>query len=86
MSTPQLERLHEHCHRLRLYQIEQATDDVPAQSYPDYLDLRDRNKSLDGLALYDRAFSSAINSPASRSPCSPAGRSRVRVSSYGWLE
>jgi hypothetical protein len=23
MSTPQLERLHEHCHRLRLYQVEQ---------------------------------------------------------------
>ena len=22
MSTPQLERLHEHCHQLRLYQIE----------------------------------------------------------------
>jgi hypothetical protein len=23
MSTPQLDRLHEHCQRLRLYQIEQ---------------------------------------------------------------
>ena len=35
-----------------LYQIEQATDHVPAQSYADYVDLRDRNKSFDGLALY----------------------------------
>lgn len=36
-----------------LYQIEQARDHVPALSYPDYLDLRERNKSFDGLALYD---------------------------------
>ncbi|HTX76908.1 MAG TPA: ABC transporter permease [Terracidiphilus sp.] len=36
-----------------LYQIEQAKDHVPSQSYPDYIDLRDRNRSFDGLALYD---------------------------------
>jgi predicted permease len=36
-----------------LYQIEQARDHVPSLSYPDYLDLRERNKSFDGLALYD---------------------------------
>jgi predicted permease len=36
----------------KLCQIEQATDHVPSQSYADYVDLRDRNKSFDGLALY----------------------------------
>lgn len=36
-----------------LYQIEQAKDHIPSQSYLDYVDLRDRNKSFDGLALYD---------------------------------
>lgn len=36
-----------------LYQVEQARDHIPSQSYPDYVDLRDRNKSFDGLALYD---------------------------------
>ena len=35
-----------------LYQIEQAKDHVPSLSYPDYLDLRERNKSFEGLALY----------------------------------
>ncbi len=35
-----------------LYQIEQAKDHIPSQSYADYVDLRDRNKSFDGLALY----------------------------------
>jgi predicted permease len=35
-----------------VYQIEQAQDHIPSLSYPDYLDLRDRNKSFDGLALY----------------------------------
>jgi predicted permease len=34
-----------------LYQIEQK-DHIPSQSYPDYVDLRDRNRSFDGLALY----------------------------------
>jgi predicted permease len=36
-----------------LYQIERSKDNSPSQSYPDYLDLRDRNKSFDGVALYD---------------------------------
>ena len=36
----------------KIYQIEQAQDHIPSQSYPDYVDLRDRNKSFDGLALY----------------------------------
>jgi predicted permease len=35
-----------------LYQVEHAQDHLPSQSYPDYVDLRDRNKSFDGLALY----------------------------------
>jgi len=44
MSTPQLERLHEHCHRLRLFQVEQelaARLEQAAKrelSYADFLD------------------------------------------------
>jgi DNA replication protein DnaC len=44
MSSPQLERLHEHCHRLRLYQIEQELTARLEQaakkelSYADFLD------------------------------------------------
>ncbi len=35
-----------------LYLIERATDHSTVQSYPDYIDLRDRNHSFDGLAGY----------------------------------
>ena len=35
-----------------LYGIERVGEDVPVQSYPDYIDLRDRNRSFDGLAAY----------------------------------
>ena len=35
-----------------LYLIERASDKDTSQSYPDYLDLRDRNHSFDGLASY----------------------------------
>jgi predicted permease len=35
-----------------LYGIERASDKDPGQSYPDYVDLRDRNHSFDGLAAY----------------------------------
>ena len=35
-----------------LYGIERASDKDASQSYPDYLDLRDRNRSFDGLAAY----------------------------------
>jgi predicted permease len=38
-----------------LYQIERGRDKTGNQSYPDYLDLRDRNRSFDGLAAYDIA-------------------------------
>ena len=44
MSTPQLERLHEYCHRLRLYQVEQELTARLEQaakrelSYADFLD------------------------------------------------
>ncbi|HTD57187.1 MAG: ATP-binding protein [Deltaproteobacteria bacterium] len=44
MSTPQLERLREHCHRLRLYQVEQELSARLEQaakqelSYADFLD------------------------------------------------
>jgi hypothetical protein len=35
-----------------LYQIERAKGE-PSESYPDYVDLRDRNRSLDGLIAYE---------------------------------
>jgi predicted permease len=35
-----------------LYGIERASDKDTSQSYPDYLDLRNRNHSFDGLAAY----------------------------------
>ncbi len=35
-----------------LYGIERSDEDRPVQSYPDYLDLRDRNRSFDSLAAY----------------------------------
>jgi predicted permease len=35
-----------------LYGIEHGTDKDPSQSYPDYLDLRDRNRSFEHLAAY----------------------------------
>jgi predicted permease len=35
-----------------LYLIERATDNDTSQSYPDYLDLRDRNHSFESLAAY----------------------------------
>ena len=34
----------------RIYQIELGKEHYPSQSYPDYLDLRDRNKGFDGVA------------------------------------
>jgi predicted permease len=36
-----------------LYAIEHASDKTGNLSYPDYLDLRDRNQSFDGLAAYN---------------------------------
>src|SRR5215469_1072172 len=35
-----------------LYAIETGDNDIGYQSYPDYLDLRDRNHSFEGLATY----------------------------------
>jgi len=35
-----------------LYMIERGKDNSPMQSYPDYVDLRDGNRSFDGLAAY----------------------------------
>jgi predicted permease len=35
-----------------LYLIQHASDNSTSQSYPDYLDLRDRNHSFDGLTAY----------------------------------
>jgi predicted permease len=37
------------------YGIQHGNEASSYQSYPDYLDLRDRNKSFDGLAAYDAA-------------------------------
>lgn len=36
-----------------LYQLERGRNKDGVQSYPDYLDLRDRNRSFDDLAAYD---------------------------------
>src|SRR5579884_882574 len=36
-----------------LYQLERGKDKAGNFSYPDYLDLRDRNQSFDGIAGYD---------------------------------
>jgi predicted permease len=36
-----------------LYIIEHGTDKDSSESYPDYLDLRDQNRSFDGLAAYN---------------------------------
>jgi predicted permease len=36
-----------------LYGIEHGSDKSPSESYPDYLDLRDRNHSFEGLAAYN---------------------------------
>jgi hypothetical protein len=38
-----------------LYGIERTSDKDSFQSYPNYLDLRDRNRSFDGLAAFDVA-------------------------------
>jgi predicted permease len=38
-----------------LYAIERGSDQSIWQSYPDYLDLRDRNRSFDGLAAFSPA-------------------------------
>src|ERR1700737_5623648 len=35
-----------------LYGIERASDKDMSQSYPDYLDLRERNRSFDDLSAY----------------------------------
>jgi predicted permease len=35
-----------------LYELEHGADDSASQSYPNYQDLRDRNRSFDGLAAY----------------------------------
>ena len=40
-------------HGESLYAIQRRNDTYIAQSYPDYLDLRDRNRSFDGLAAYN---------------------------------
>jgi predicted permease len=38
-----------------LYGIQHGNDALSYQSYPDYLDLRDRNRSFDDIAAYDAA-------------------------------
>ncbi|MFZ1940734.1 MAG: ABC transporter substrate-binding protein, partial [Terracidiphilus sp.] len=35
-----------------LYTLEHGADKDPGESYPDYLDLRDHNRSFDSLALF----------------------------------
>ena len=51
-------------HPQTLYGIEVAGQDDPVQSYPDYLDLRDRNRSFESLAAYrisEAAFDAGDN-------------------------
>lgn len=43
-------------HAESLYGIQRGRDHVPSQSYPDYLDIRDRNRSFDGLTAYSIAI------------------------------
>jgi predicted permease len=43
-------------HPESLYGIERGRDLSVSQSYPDYIDLRDRNRSFEGLAAYDFAY------------------------------
>ncbi len=38
-----------------LYEIERGKDRAPSNSYLDYIDLRDRNRSFDGLVAYEMA-------------------------------
>ena len=42
-------------HPESLYGIQHGNEASSYQSYPDYLDLRDRNRSFDGLAAYNIA-------------------------------
>ncbi|MGA8672967.1 MAG: permease prefix domain 1-containing protein, partial [Terracidiphilus sp.] len=39
-------------HPQSLYNLERGTDKEQSTSYPDYLDLRDRNRTFDGLTAY----------------------------------
>lgn len=39
----------------QIYQIELGKERLPSQSYPDYLDIRDRNRSFEGIAAYTMA-------------------------------
>jgi predicted permease len=43
-------------HEESLYHLERGSDKDAAESYPNYLDLRDRNRSFDGLAAEDYDF------------------------------
>src|ERR1700761_4425140 len=44
-------------HPGNLFMLERAfgADNTPSQSYPDYLDLRDRNRSFESMVSYDIA-------------------------------
>jgi hypothetical protein len=50
-----------------LYEIERAGDTTAFESYPDYLDLRDRNRSFDGLAAFTIA-SAALDTDENPAP------------------
>jgi len=53
-------------HPESLYGIERSDEDNPVESYPDYLDLRDRNRSFESLAAY-RIVEAGLDSGASAS-------------------
>ena len=44
-----------HAENLFMLERDYGSDTTPSQSYPDYLDLRDRNRSFDALISYDIA-------------------------------
>ena len=50
-----------------LYGLERGSDKMPTQSYPDYLDLRDRNRTFDDLAAYS-IQQAGLNTGESTSP------------------
>ena len=50
-----------------IYQVERGKDGDPSQSYPDYLDLRDRNHDFDGMAA-DEISPAALDSDGTPVP------------------
>ena len=68
-----------------LYSIEYANEPIGTQSYPDYLDLRDRNRSFDGLAAFNISQAGLDTLPKSHErQCSCLFFNRHRPSHPSW--